>query len=92
MKSKATITTLAVALLLVMVGVSSAASSTQYALDWTVHSPGATSMSSTSYGLSSTAAQPVIGISTGSTYGHCAGYWCGVDARYTTHLPLIMAD
>lgn len=92
MKSKATTITLVITFLLVLVGVSSAASSTQYTLDWTVHSAGSALMSSSSYGLAGTAAQPVAGISTGSTYGHCAGYWCGIDARHTIHLPLIMLD
>jgi hypothetical protein len=92
MKSKATIITLVIAFLLVLVSVSSAASSTQYTMDWTVHSAGSTSMSSSSYSLAGTAAQPVTGLSTSSTYGHCAGYWCGIDVQHTTHLPLITFD
>lgn len=38
------------------------------------------------------AAQPATGISTGSTYILCAGYWCGMDAEHPIYLPLVLRD
>jgi hypothetical protein len=83
---------LAIVLVLVLVNMSGAASSTQYAVDWDHAGTGGASMSSSTYRLSGTAAQPVTGISTSSTYSLCTGYWCGTDAHYPIYLPVILCD
>jgi hypothetical protein len=83
---------LAIVLVLVLVNMSGAASSTQYAVDWDQTSAGGASMSSSTYRLNGTAAQPVTGISTSSTYSLCTGYWCGIESQYPIYLPVVLCD
>jgi hypothetical protein len=92
MKNKAKIVALTIVLLLVLVSMSSAGNSAQYAIEWDVVSAGGTPMTSSSYGLAGTVGQPAQGISSSSNYVLCAGYWCGVSVDYTIYLPIVLRD
>jgi hypothetical protein len=92
MKNKAKIVALTIVLLLVLVSMSSAGSSTQYAIEWDVASAGGAPMTSSTYGLAGAIGQPAQGISISPDYVLCAGYWCGIDVDYTIYLPIVLRD
>jgi hypothetical protein len=92
MKNKVKIVALTIALLLVLAGTSGAGSSTQYATEWDAISAGGKPMTSSTYGLAGTIGQPAQGVSSGSGYVLCVGYWCGADVDHTIYLPIILRD
>jgi hypothetical protein len=67
--------------------------SDNYQLDWfTPLTGGGGAASSDHYAINFTAGQPVTGISSGTQYSGCLGYWCGGATEYNVFLPLVLRN
>ncbi len=78
-------------LLLLLAGRTLAMSSTNYRLDWFTPLTGSGGAArSTNYAVNFTVGQSAIGVSTGTNYRTCLGYWCGVAAQHSIYLPLVL--
>ena len=95
MMSKRKITIMSIALLCILLLVSSALamSSTNYRLDWftPLTGGGGGASNSTNYAVNFTVGQSAIGASTSTNYGGCLGYWCGIR-EYRVFLPLVLRN
>ncbi len=87
----------AVAALFLLVGAALAMSSANYRLDWfTPLSGSGGPASSASYAINVTVGQSAIGVSDGSSYAGCLGYWgywcsgAGPGPRYSIYLPQVV--
>ena len=58
-------------------------------VDWAVFSSGGGRVEEAALALKGTIGQAVIGTSSQATFDLCAGFLCGVDGRYSTHLPVL---
>ncbi|HEY54167.1 MAG TPA: hypothetical protein G4N94_12015 [Caldilineae bacterium] len=77
-------------LILLFVSATLAGATGGYGLDWWVIASGGHSEGG-GYGLDSAIGQPLAGLSSGGSYGLCAGYLCGAaGAESPVYLPLLL--
>ena len=87
---------LAVAALLLLAGsvLAVAMSSASFRLEWftPLTGGGGGAASSAIYAVNLTIGQAATGTSSGTDYGACLGYWCGVTASSRVYLPLVVRN
>jgi hypothetical protein len=78
-------------LCLAMAGSVLAMNSTNYRVDWLLPltSGGAGSANTSLYSANVTIGQTNIGSAGSTSYGLCAGYWCGIPTQFLLRLPVI---
>ena len=77
--------------LLLLTGVASAMSSTNYRLDWFIPLTGSGgAASSANYAVNFTVGQTAIGAPASANYKGCLGYWCGIETQRRVYLPLVL--
>jgi hypothetical protein len=82
---------LILAALLILAGGVLAMDSADYTLAWFLPLNGSGGKaSSTSYAVDFTIGQSAIGAASGTSYGGCLGYWCGIEIDYAIYLPLVL--
>lgn len=93
MNKRKTLVLLAALSCILLTGKALAMDSTNYRLDWfTPLTGGGGAASSTSYAISFTVGQTVIGTSDSASYAGCLGYWCSTAAEHKIYLPLVLKN
>ena len=79
---------------LFVVGAALAGIGNNYGVEWSVIAGGGQRSVGSSYAVHGTVGQPLVGPSTGSTYGVQSGFWYGVNVSrdYRICLPLLVRN
>ncbi|MFQ5400528.1 MAG: hypothetical protein ACE5E7_13140 [Anaerolineae bacterium] len=67
-------------------------SSTNFKLDWNIAAAGGSTITSSSFQLSSTIGQPIAGTSSSANFDQHIGFWQRIFVKFGIYLPAIMRD